>query len=197
MSGRLTLHFFSRLFLGVFLAWFLTGAHVAGKDQSTGGAIYLPLIVTASSAHEPNAQEQQIAELLHNESGQQRPYLHYSVILSTIARQRCADMAQRGYMSHTNPDGQGPNYLVRQAGYVLPAYYSQALDANNIESIAAGQATATQTWAAWLGSPAHRTHVLGTDPFYAAQVDYGVGYVYKADSPYGHYWVVITAQPGP
>jgi uncharacterized protein YkwD len=197
MSNKLMLHMFSRLFLCSILTLFLTIVPNAVSGQSTGDSLYLPFIVSALSTNGPNEQEQQIAELLHNEHGQQRPYLHYSVILATVARQRATDMAQRAYMSHINPDGQGPNYLVRQAGYVLPAYYGQALDANNIESIAAGQTTAKQTWADWLASPAHRTHVLGTDPFYAAQVDYGVGYVYKAGSPYGYYWVVITAQPVP
>ena len=106
-------------------------------------------------------------------------------------------MAARGYFAHTNPDGLGPNALVRQAGYVLPSYYSTEPAANNIESIAAGPATPEAVLQLLLGSEAHRTHVLGLHDFYAAQVEYGIGYVNAPGSKYGHYWVILTAQPGP
>jgi hypothetical protein len=46
-----------------------------------------------------------------------------------------------------------------------------------------------------MGSPPHRRHLLGETDFFADQVEYGVGYVSGGD--YRHYWVVITAQPGP
>jgi uncharacterized protein YkwD len=48
-----------------------------------------------------------------------------------------------------------------------------------------------------MDSTGHRTHLLGLDSFYAEQVEYGVGYTYDPASPYHHYWVVITAKPGP
>ena len=103
-------------------------------------------------------------------------------------------MGTRAYFSHTNPDGYGPNYLVQQAGYALPNWYSQELDANNIESIAAGYGTASAAWEGWMNSTGHRTHILGLDSFWAEQTDYGIGYAYIPGSPYGHYWVVITAR---
>jgi uncharacterized protein YkwD len=92
-------------------------------------------------------------------------------------------------------DGYGPNYLVAQAGYDLPDWWSDSKDANYIESIAAGYSTAQAAWEGWLNSSSHRTHVLGENDFWAEQTNYGMGYVYIAGSPYGHYWVFITAPP--
>jgi uncharacterized protein YkwD len=80
---------------------------------------------------------------------------------------------------------------------VLPSYLSTALDANNIESIAAGYPTAISTWQQWMGSTPHRTQLLGLNSFFAEQTDYGIGYAYNPNSTYLHYWVVITAKRGP
>ncbi len=161
--------------------------------------LFLPVVVREEpiSGCAPNPQEVQIAQLMINHPEQQRPSLTCHPILAQVARERAQDMADRHYFSHVNPDGYGPNYLVEQAGYDLPSYYSSAPDANNIESIAGGYPTADAAWQGWMNSPAHRTHLLGLDPFWAEQIDYGIGYVYEPDSDYGHYWVVITAKPGP
>jgi hypothetical protein len=53
-----------------------------------------------------------------------------------VACERALDMVNRNYFSHTNPDRYGPDYFVRQAGYVLPSYDQTHLTANKIESIA-------------------------------------------------------------
>jgi uncharacterized protein YkwD len=149
------------------------------------------------NAHQPNVQEAGLAELLRSHPQQQRPAFAYNPILARVAHERAADMAARGYFGHTNPDGLGPNALVRQAGYLLPSYYGTEPTANNIESIAAGPSTAEGVLQLLLNSEAHRTHILGLHEFYAAQVEYGIGYVAAPGSKYGHYWVIITAQPGP
>jgi uncharacterized protein YkwD len=104
-------------------------------------------------------------------------------------------MAARGYFGHVNPDGYGPNYLVTEAGYVLPSYYDSSPTGNNIESLAAGYATASDAWDAWMTSSEHHAHLLGSSPFFAEQIEYGIGYA--QGGPFGHYWVVITAKPGP
>jgi hypothetical protein len=142
-----------------------------------------------------NSQEQRIASLLTNSSSQQRPFVQVDPILSRVARARAADMARRRYFAHVNPDGYGPNYLVRQAGYPLPAGYDQSPGGNSIESCAAGDTTADAAWNGWMGSAPHKRHLLAQDPFYAAQTSLGVGYYYDANSEYRHYWVVITAPP--
>jgi uncharacterized protein YkwD len=157
--------------------------------------VFLPLVIKSNCLS--NNQEQQIADLLTQDPNQQRISLTCHPILAAVAHQRAEDMATRGYFSHTTPEGFGPNYLVSQAGYVLPSFYSTALDANNIESIAAGNSTASATWQQWMSSTPHRTHLLGLEEFYADQIEYGIGFAYNANAPYRYYWVVITAKPGP
>ncbi|MBC7227706.1 MAG: CAP domain-containing protein [Thermoflexales bacterium] len=173
-----------------------TGASVQGEPLSLTPQVYLPLIwKSPTCALSP--QEAEVARYMIEHSEQQRPSLTCHPILARVARERAEDMARRGYFSHVTPEGYGPNYLVRQAGYVLPSYYDQAPDANNIESIAAGYPSASAVWNGWMNSSGHRTHLLGLHPFFAEQVEYGVGYAYLPGSPYGYYWVVITAKPGP
>jgi hypothetical protein len=163
------------------------------EEPNQAPQAYLPFI--ARSACNPDRHEQQIAALMASDPGQQRPILRFHPILAQVARERAQDMVDRHYFSHTNPDGNGPNYLVRQAGYVLPDFYGTDRAANNIESIAAGNPTASLTWAQWMRSSGHRIHLLGTVPFFAEQIEYGIGYA--CGGIYGHYWVVITAKPGP
>jgi uncharacterized protein YkwD len=143
----------------------------------------------------PNAEERDIAGRIADAPGQRRAFLTYDPILSRVARERAMDMAQRGYFDHINPDGHGANYLVRQAGYVLPSSYPA--DGNNLESIAAGYPTATAAWSGWMDSPDHKRHLLGEIDFFAAQTSYGIGYYQDSASPYHTYWVVITAPPQP
>jgi uncharacterized repeat protein (TIGR02543 family) len=132
-----------------------------------------------------------------NASGQQRPFLKLDPTLSEVARQRAQDMAQRDYFAHVDPDGNGPNYYVEQAGYDLPELYGDSRSGNYIESIAAGRPTAGATWNDFMASPPHKTHLLAEDPFYQEQTSYGIGYAYDASSKYRYYWVVITAPPRP
>jgi len=157
---------------------------------------YLPLVLK-SPACALSPEEAEIARYMREHPDQRRPSLTCHPILARVARERAEDMARRRYFSHVNPDGYGPNYLVRQAGYVLPSYYDQAPDANNIESIAAGYPNAAAVWNGWMSSEGHRTHLLGLHPFFAEQIEYGIGYTYDLGSPYRYYWVVITARPGP
>ncbi len=141
-----------------------------------------------------NTEEQKILDLMQASSEQKRPTLVCNAILAQVARARAQDMADRNYFGHVNPDGYGPNYLVVAAGYTLPDFYSQSLNSNNIESIAAGYASSEDTWDALLNSEHHRTHVLGLDSFYAEQTDIGIGYVSVDNSEYVRYWVIITAR---
>ena len=104
-------------------------------------------------------------------------------------------MAARNYFDHTNPDGNGPNFLVKQAGYTLPNWWDGSRAANNIESISAGYETAAAAWEGWMQSPPHKTHLLALDDFYRNQTSCGVGVVRDPRSSYKVYWVVITAPP--
>ena len=166
--------------------------------------IFVPMVSTdddggpGGSGEEPspcalNEQEAAVAELMENDPGQRRNNPICDPILAQVARARARDMALRGYFSHTNPDGKGPNILVREAGYPLPDWYNDARNANNIESIGGGHTSPDAVWQGWLDSQLHRTHVLGTESFYADQEAYGVGYYFNPDSPSKHYWVFLSA----
>jgi hypothetical protein len=142
-------------------------------------------------------EELALANLFQNDPNQQRTRLECNPILAKVARERAQDMGNRNYFSHVNPDGYGPNYLVQQAGYILPSHYCQDIDGNNIESIQAGCSTASCAWSSWMNSDGHSRHLLGLSSFFAEQTDFGIGYAYVPNSKYGHYWVIITAVKGP
>ena len=142
-------------------------------------------------------QEQAIANDMVTDPNQGRPYLVLDPIIEAVARARAKDMAVRNYFSHVNPDGVAANYLLRQAGYQLPAWWGTDPTDNYVESIAAGYSSPSDTWTQWMNSPPHKTHLLGQNSFFATETHYGVGYYYDPNSTYQYYWVVITAPPEP
>lgn len=153
-----------------------------------------PLPRTAASA-DPlvlNTQERELGALLESAPGQRAHGLAHSPVLARVARERAEDMARRGYFSHTTPEGLGPNTLVERAGYRLPAHYDRRPAGNNIESLGTGYATAASVWRRWMGSAQHRRHLLGNDPVFRLQTEYGIGYAIGRG---GQYWVVLIAQP--
>lgn len=130
------------------------------------------------------------------ENGRARPVpLRRNPVLDSVARARAWDMAARGYFAHVNPDGLGPNALAEAAGYRLAAGYDKSPAGNDIEVSVAGYATAGQAWRRFLGSPGHRRHLLGLDERGRAQTEFGIGYAWRPQSRYGHYWVVLIARP--
>ena len=186
----------------IFATWLMPFSVYA--DPETGAhQIFLPMVTKTEviPASEPacplNDQEKRIEELLRSHAEQQRVTLTCNPILASVARARAEDLGRRAYFAHVNPDGQGPNYFVRQAGYVLPDSYSQALSGNNVESIGAGPADADGMWNAWIVSEKHNTHLLGKTSFFAEQVNYGIGFAQVPGSPYQYYWVFISAPSSP
>ncbi len=158
-----------------------------------------PTPTATPNACQPAPEEQAIADRMHSHPEQAHAVLVCHPILERVARERALDMAVRGYESHVNPDGYGPNYLVRQAGYPLDPTYSTNDAANSIEVMFYGYGfSATPNpddpWNWWMNSSIHRTMLLGLSPFFAAQNEYGVGHVYMPGSRYGHYWIVLTAK---
>ena len=142
-----------------------------------------------------SSQELGIFTRMRDASGQNRPSLTLDPILTRVAREKAADLGRRNYFAHVNPDGHGPNWLVRQAGYRLPAFWGTGAKDNYIESIAAGNASSSSTWDQWMGSSGHRTHLLASSNFYKDQTAVGIGYASVGGSSYQHYWVVLTAPP--
>lgn len=146
---------------------------------------------------EPNAEELALGELLTRSPEQRRKALAYSPVLARVARQKAMDMVLRGYFAHVDRDGLGANTLVERAGYPLPESYEHALTGNNIESLGLNQPSAEAVWRTWMRSQAHRSHLLGLNPVFAEQDEFGVGYVRTRGIPAGHYWVVLIARRRP
>ena len=73
--------------------------------------------------------------------------------LAGVARGHSADMRDRDYFSHTDPDGLGPFERAAAAG----VGHARA------ENIAAGQPDAAAVMAAWMASPGHRANILDCD----------------------------------
>lgn len=157
------------------------------------------LIVTTAPAtagiHRLSSDEMTLFQRISSNAGQQRETATLDPILCIVARQRAADMARRNYFSHTNPSGQGANFLVRRAGFVLPSHYNSALAGNNIESIGMSTGSAKEIFSLWLKSSAHRLHVLGELDFYQEQTSVGVGVFRSPRAPYYTYFVFLSAPP--
>lgn len=128
-------------------------------------------------------------------SEQQRDTVALDPILCIVARKRAADMANRNYFSHTNPDGHGANSLVRRAGYMLPSHYERARSGNNIESIGMSTGSPQEMASLWLHSSGHRLHVLGDLDFYQQQSSVGVGVFRSSEAPHYKYYVFLSAPP--
>jgi len=91
-----------------------------------------------------------------------------------VAQAHSQDMVDRGFFSHTNPDGESPFDRLAEAGI---AYAAAG------ENIAYGYSTASSVLAAWLGSSGHRANIE-----YAGYTHHGVGLV-------GTYWTHVFLRP--
>lgn len=177
----------------------------ANSESTYAVDLFLPFVTSAFTVSEAaaptlsrgcdalNDDEQSLGDIIQDSPSQQRDFMACNPVLASVARDRARDMAVRDYFGHTNPDGIGPNTLVRAAGYNLPSFYASSADGNNIESIAAGYRSAEEAFEGWLNSPGHRVHMLGEMDFYKDQVEFGVGYYYSENSTYKHYWVLLSA----
>ncbi len=170
-----------------------------GRDIPILSVLIVSILLAqlAGSALSLTPEEQALAARLVNDPGQHRNRFELTrdPILTAVARSRAIDMAKRRYFSHVNPDGNGPNYLARAAGYPLPSGWGTSRAGNYVESIGAGYRTAEEAWQGWMKSSPHRTHLLATQSFYRNQTNVGIGYCYDPASPYQRYWVILTAPP--
>ena len=99
-------------------------------------------------------------------------------VLRGTAREHSADMAQRGFQDHVNPDGADPFDRMAAAGFDGADPWG--------ENVAAGYATAEEVVAGWMSSPGHCANIM--EPSFAVL---GVGYFdHGVDDPnvFRHYW---------
>jgi hypothetical protein len=160
-------------------------------------ALGVLLLSNAARPNSPATERELMARHLVGDPMQRRDRAEMAPdpILCEVAQARAADLAQRRYFSHVNPDGFGPNRLLRTAGYTLPAAWGDGRRDNFVESISAGYTSADDTWRMWMNSSGHRTHLLGLKSIYREQTNYGIGVYVDPGSRYRCYWVIITAPP--
>jgi uncharacterized protein YkwD len=89
--------------------------------------------------------------------------------LATLARAHSADMRDRNFFDHVNPDGLDPFQRGSRAGVVVHA-----------ENIAYGQPDPAAVMDAWMNSPGHRANILD-----CGLTRLGVG---VAEGPGGPWW---------
>jgi len=105
--------------------------------------------------------------------------------LTAAARVQAADMACNHFTSHTGSDGSSVRDRVEAQGYswswIGENFYVTGNTANG--------AQVAFDW--WMNSTPHRNNLLS--PNYT---QFGVGYIYDAESDHGGYFVVVFARPG-
>jgi len=110
------------------------------------------------------------------------PPLTSNLLLHNAAWGHSNDMAQNNFFNHTGSNGSQFYERITAAGYDWSTCG---------ENIAAGYSTPAAVVAGWMASQeGHREAILNVN-----YVDIGIGYVYKANTKYGHYWTTDFARP--
>ncbi len=126
-----------------------------------------------------------------------QPPLAPNPYLMDSAGTKAEEMADDDYFNHVSQTtGIYPNELADDSGYTLNSIFS--LEANNIESIAAGYSSALDALIALIeddysSSKADRALLLSTTTGYQKYREIGVGYGYDSASTYTYYWAAHTA----
>jgi uncharacterized protein YkwD len=104
-----------------------------------------------------------------------RAALRVSVSLTSASKWLSNDMAVKKYFSHTDSLGRTFSTRLGAFGYTYSTYKG--------ENIAAGNATAANTFEQWRTSAGHNTNMLS-----ASYKVIGIGRAYNAAAPYRWYW---------
>jgi uncharacterized protein YkwD len=126
-----------------------------------------------------------------------RPLLVWNETLAKVAQSKAEDMRDRGYFAHVDPDGNGTNIKIHEAGYTLTASFVDNKSNNFFESLGAGYGSGVEGIKALIldqgtNPPGHRNHLLGIDSFWANCTDVGIGFA--RGGSYRTYMVVLIAK---
>ncbi|MGW4468111.1 CAP domain-containing protein [Nonomuraea sp. NPDC004354] len=121
--------------------------------------------------------EDEVVKLTNAEraSGGCKPLTH-DPQLRAAAEGHSADMAAKGYFSHTSPDGRGPGDRIKASGFSPVSAWG--------ENIAMGQRTAADVVRGWMNSPGHRANIMNCN-----YTHIGVGHDAK-----GPHWTQVFAR---
>jgi len=112
-----------------------------------GQKINIPEVTTT-------AQENEVIRLVNVERAKAGlPALKANWQLSRVARYKSADMANKGYFSHTSPTYGSPFQMMQNFGLSFTAAG---------ENIAYGQRTPAEVMRDWMNSPGHRSNILSS-----------------------------------
>lgn len=138
----------------------------------------------APSATDLRAAETRVLERINAERARRdlRP-IRMDGRIQAIARARSADMAERAYFAHVDPDGNEPWDHLNSEGI---SWYraGEIIARNHVTSIATAAGAAVQQW---MGSPPHRSQIVSASFNYA-----GVGAA--VDGSGTGYWTVVFIQ---
>jgi uncharacterized protein YkwD len=109
------------------------------------------------------------------------PALQFNETLAASATAYAEFMASNGFFGHYPPNGSTPAGRIEAAGF--GGQYKG-------EALSAGQVTPEIALSRLLNSPEHSSILLNPTSTLV-----GIGYYYDPNSQYGHYWVVVTANP--
>lgn len=138
-----------------------------------GQKLTIPTVTTT-------AQEDEVIRLVNVERSRQGlQTLAKNWELSRVARYKSADMANKGYFSHTSPTYGSPFKMMESFGI----RFSSAG-----ENIAYGQRTPQEVMNAWMNSPGHRSNILS--PSYT---QIGVGMAKNSSGVL--YWTQMFIKP--
>lgn len=143
---------------------------------ATAALVAVPAVAsapTATAATAPFSQAQQVVIMVNAQRAKVgcRP-VQFNLALQRASLLHSADMAKRGYFSHTSLDGRTFVQRIRAQGYT----------GNRLgENIAAGYRTPSTVMAAWMKSPGHKANILN-----CGFTSIGVGIA--TGGPYGYYW---------
>lgn len=140
-------------------------------------------------------------------SVQRRPALTYDTTLQRIAREKALDMARRGYVAHQDPDGNGIDHRIVDAGYPLDreSYFIDRSTANyeslqmaatsdGISSLTGTKAVRDLVWDGGMPDGGHREHLLGIG-LRSTLDEAGIGFVRcREGAMYKNYCCVIIAR---
>lgn len=134
-------------------------------------------------------------------SVQSQKALTWNEILAKVAQEKAKDMATRDYFSHTNPEGNGINILIFNAGYEIPKKWTIPASNNYFESITWGKKTPKDAIVSLIydkgkddANAGHRKHLLGITSFYKNLTDIGIGHFQSPNNKNKFYISVIIAK---
>ncbi|MFN8665230.1 MAG: CAP domain-containing protein [Thermomicrobiales bacterium] len=121
------------------------GGSIAGGDGNGGGGA-------------TQTEEEKLLDLINNFRAQNgQPALVRNGKLDTAALNHSRDMANRGFFSHTSPEGGTPDQRIAAAGY------SYSWWGENIYKSAPGDDSAQSAFTSWVNSSGHRANMLSSN----------------------------------